>query len=151
MFVSNKQLLIYPEYCLSQCGLAACKHCTTWHNCGAFMGSYHPFAQLHVPTLPVVPTLHANESIYCMQALRLFCVSLSVCVHMRTPLCVCLCCVVYHHPARPSPPQLSALVLSKLLSSLPVMRRHLRAGYLLGDTRSDKTGSLTMNNKVGNV
>lgn len=44
--------------------------------------------------------------------------------------------------------QLSALVLSKLLSSLPTMRRHLRAGYLLGDTRSDKTGSLTMNNKV---
>jgi len=44
--------------------------------------------------------------------------------------------------------QLSALVLSKLLSSLPTMRRHLRAGYLLGDTRSDKTGSLAMNNKV---
>lgn len=47
--------------------------------------------------------------------------------------------------------QLSALVLSKLLASLPTMRRHLRAGYLLGDTRSDKTGSLTMNNKVGRV
>jgi hypothetical protein len=44
--------------------------------------------------------------------------------------------------------QLSALVLAKLLSSLPTMRRHLRAGYLLGDTRSDKTGSLAMNNKV---
>jgi hypothetical protein len=44
--------------------------------------------------------------------------------------------------------KLSALVLSKLLSSLPSMHRHLRAGYLLGDTRSDKTGSLTMSNKV---
>jgi hypothetical protein len=45
--------------------------------------------------------------------------------------------------------QLSALVLSKLLSSLPHMRRHLRAGYLLGDTRHDGTaGGLAMNNKV---
>jgi hypothetical protein len=52
----------------------------------------------------------------------------------------------------PPPPllllQLSALVLAKLLSSLPTMRCHLRSGYLLGDTRSDKTGSLAMNNKV---
>jgi hypothetical protein len=46
-------------------------------------------------------------------------------------------------------PQLSALVLSKLLSSLPHMRKHLRAGYLLGDTRHDGTaGGLAMNNKV---
>jgi hypothetical protein len=45
--------------------------------------------------------------------------------------------------------QLSALVLSKLLSSLPHMRKHLRAGYLLGDTRHDGTaGGLAMNNKV---
>jgi hypothetical protein len=46
--------------------------------------------------------------------------------------------------------QLSALVLSKLLSSLPHMRKHLRSGYLLGDTRHDGTaGGLAMNNKVG--
>jgi hypothetical protein len=42
------------------------------------------------------------------------------------------------------------MVLSKLLASLPVMRSHLRAGYLLGDSRSDKSNSgLAMNNKVG--
>jgi hypothetical protein len=41
------------------------------------------------------------------------------------------------------------LVLSKLLSSLPHMRKHLRSGYLLGDTRHDGTaGGLAMNNKV---
>jgi hypothetical protein len=46
--------------------------------------------------------------------------------------------------------QLSALVLSKLLSSLPVMRHKLRSGYLLGDTRQEGiTGGLAMNNKVG--